>query len=379
MNIAHLLLGAAQEFRDVTALARGEQAYLSYRDFWRKVSVMSTHLRQRFGLDRGDRVAFAMTNCVESLEVMYAIWHAGLCAVPMNAKLHAKEFAFIVENSGAKLCFVTEDLAATIGDAAKEAPALKEIVDVSTRAYSFMEVGDPSLIADCEPTDTAWLFYTSGTTGRPKGATLSHRNLLVMALNYYADVDRPPAGSSMVHAAPISHGSGLWNFPMVARGVTQVFPESGHYDVPETVALMNRWPDCSIFLAPTMVKRLIEHGSVGDLEPGALKFITYGGAPMYVSDLKRAMEILGDRALTQLYGQGESPMTITHLSREMHANRQHPRWEQRLASAGIADTCVEVRVVDEEGRKVPLGEVGEIIVKGDTVMSGYWSNPEATA
>src|SRR5262249_22694020 len=105
MNIAHLLLGAAQEFRDVTALARGEGACLSYRDFWRKVSVMSTYLRTRFGLARGDRVAIAMTNCVESLEVMYAIWHAGLCAVPMNAKLHAKEFAFILENSGARLSF----------------------------------------------------------------------------------------------------------------------------------------------------------------------------------------------------------------------------------------------------------------------------------
>src|SRR5689334_7156250 len=170
MNIAHLLLGAAQEFRDITALAKGEQPYLSYRDFWRKVSVMSMHLRGRFGLSRGDRVAIAMTNCGESLEVMYAIWHAGLAAVPMNAKLHAKEFAFILENSGARLCFVTDDLASTIAEAAKEAPELKEIVDVSTKAYKFMEVGDPSRIADCDPTDPAWLFYTSGTTGRPKGA-----------------------------------------------------------------------------------------------------------------------------------------------------------------------------------------------------------------
>ena len=378
MNIAHLLLGSSQEFRDLPALARGTSPYLSYRELWRKVAVMSTHLRVRFGLQPGDRVAFAMTNCVESIEIMYAIWHAGLCAVPMNAKLHAKEFAFILENSGAKLCFVTPDLAATIAEAAKEAPDLKEIVDSTTRAYSSMEVGDPSPIADCEPTDLAWLFYTSGTTGRPKGAMLTHRNLLAMTLNYYADVDRPAPGGSIVHAAPISHGSGLWNFPMLARGSVQVFPESGHYQVPETVELMNRWPDCSIFLAPTMVKRLVEHGSVSDLKPGALRLITYGGAPMYVSDLKRAMETLGN-VLTQLYGQGESPMTITHLSREFHAQKDHPRWEARLASAGIADTCMEVRVVDEDGRPVATGEVGEIICKGDPVMAGYWNNPEATA
>jgi long-chain acyl-CoA synthetase len=241
-----------------------------------------------------------------------------------------------------------------------------------------MEVGDPVAMAEAEPTEAAWLFYTSGTTGRPKGATLSHRNLLAMTLNYFADVDRPPPGGSIVHAAPISHGSGLWNFAMLTRGSVQVFPESGKYEVPETVALMNRWPQCSIFLAPTMVKRLIEHGSVGNLRPEALRLVTYGGAPMYVADLKRALDLLGDK-FAQLYGQGESPMTITHLSREMHADRRHPRWEQRLASAGRPDSCVAVRVVDEVGRPLPVGEVGEIIVKGDTVMSGYWHDPEATA
>ncbi len=265
MNIAHLLLGSAREFRDLPALARGTATHLTYRDLWRKVSVMSMHLRGRFGLERGDRVAFAMSNGVEAIEVMYAIWHAGLCAVPMNAKLHAREFAFILENSGARLCFVTPDLAATIAEAAKDAPELKEIVDVTTRSYSFMEVGDPMVLVEAEPTDLAWLFYTSGTTGRPKGAMLTHRNLLAMTLNYFADVDRPSPGGSIVHAAPISHGSGLWNFALLARGAVQVFPESGKYEVPETVELMNCWPDCSIFLAPTMVKRLIEHGSASEL------------------------------------------------------------------------------------------------------------------
>ena len=378
MNIAHLLLGSAREFRDLPALARGTAPHLTYRELWRKVSVMSMHLRTRFGLERGDRVAIAMTNGVEAIEAMYAVWHAGLCAVPMNAKLHAREFAFILENSGARLCFVTSDLAPTIAEAAKEVPALKEIVDVATRSYGFMEVGDPTAMTEAEPTDPAWLFYTSGTTGRPKGATLTHRNLLAMTMNYFADVDRPPPGGSIVHAAPISHGSGLWNFAMLARGSVQVFPESGRYEVPETVALMNRWPECSIFLAPTMVKRLIEHGSVSDLGPAALRLITYGGAPMYVADLKRALDLLGNK-LAQLYGQGESPMTITHLSREMHADRGHPRWEERLASAGRPDSCAAVKVVDEAGRALPVGEVGEIIVKGDTVMAGYWNDPEATA
>ncbi|CAN5736789.1 long-chain fatty acid--CoA ligase [soil metagenome] len=378
MNIARLLLGSSRAFPDLPALARGSATHLSYRDLWRRVSVMSMHLRGRYGLKRGDRVAFAMANGVETIEVMYAIWHAGLCAVPMNAKLHAREFAFILENSSASLCFVTPDLVATIAEAAKEAPALKEIVDVTTRAYTFMAVGDPIAMVEAEATEPAWLFYTSGTTGRPKGATLTHRNLLAMTLNYFADGDRPPPGSSILHAAPISHGSGLWNFPLLARGAVQVFPESGKYEVPETVDLMNRWPGCSIFLAPTMLKRLIEHGSVSTLRPEALRLVTYGGAPMYLSDLKRALELLGDR-LFQIYGQGESPMTITHLSREMHADCGHPRWEQRLTSAGRPDSCVAVKVVDEEGRPVRVGEVGEIIVKGDTVMAGYWNNPEATA
>ena len=194
MNIASLLVKSAQAFPDVVALARGEAPHATYRAMLRKVSVMATHLRHRMGLQPGERVALAMTNGVESLEAMYAIWHAGLCAVPMNAKLHPREFAFILENSGSRACFVTPDLAEAIASVKDECPGLARIVDCSTRDYTSMSIGDPIAQHRALPTDPAWLFYTSGTTGRPKGAVLTNRNLLAMSQNYYADVDRPQPG-----------------------------------------------------------------------------------------------------------------------------------------------------------------------------------------
>src|ERR671913_209553 len=363
MNIAHLLLGSSREFSSLPALARGTASHLSYRDLWRKVSVMSMHLSGRFGLKRGDRVAFAMTNCVEAIEVMYAVWHAGLCAVPMNAKLHAKEFAFILENSGAKLCFVTPDLADTIAEAAKEAPALKEIVDVTTRSYGFMEVGDPIAMAEAEATDPAWLFYTSGTTGRPKGATLTHRNLLMASLSYFADIDPVMPQDCVLHAAPMSHGSGLYGLPHVARGAVSVVPRSGGVDGDEIAALLRRWPGMSFFAAPTMVKRLAGDPTMAPADLSHLKTIIYGGAPMYLTDLEDALAVFGPR-LAQIYGQGEAPMTITALSKADHADRNHPRWQDRLQSVGVTRTDVDVRVADEDGREVPVGDVGEVLVRG---------------
>jgi long-chain acyl-CoA synthetase len=378
MNIAELLLRAAQSYPDNVALAIGTTPHLTYRNLLRKVSVMATHFRYRMGLLPGDRVALATTNGVEALEAMYAIWHAGLCAVPMNAKLHPREFTFILQNSGARVCFATPDLVEAIAGIKDECPALERVVDTGSRDFRFMSVGDPVRLVETASDQIAWLFYTSGTTGRPKGASLSHRSLLDMTMNYFVDIDRPQPGEAMIHAAPISHGSGLYNFPMLLRGGTQVFPESGKYEVPEVIALIARWPGTSMFLAPTMVKRLIEHPDAGNIAPGALRTIIYGGAPMYVSDLKKSLDLLGD-VMVQIYGQGESPMTISCLRREHHADRDHPLWEQRLASAGPPQTCVEVRVVDEQGRSTPAGEVGEIVVRGDVVMSGYWQNPEATA
>jgi acyl-CoA synthetase (AMP-forming)/AMP-acid ligase II len=226
--------------------------------------------------------------------------------------------------------------------------------------------------------DPAWLFYTSGTTGRPKGATLTNRNLLMMSLSYFADIDPVSPDDCILHAAPISHGSGLYGLPHVAAGAVSVIPHSGGVDAGEIATLLARWPGMTFFAAPTMVKRLTGDPAMAASDLSHLKTIIYGGAPMYLADLEEALAVFGPR-LAQIYGQGETPMTITALSKADHADRDHPRSRDRLQSVGLTRTDVEVRVVDDAGNPLPVGEIGEVVVRGDVVMAGYWNQPEATA
>ena len=127
-----------------------------------------------------------------------------------------------------------------------------------------------------------------------------------------------------------------------------------------------------------MVKRLTSDTAITSADLSNLKTIIYGGAPMYMADLEDALAVFGPK-LAQIYGQGETPMTITALSKAQHANTTHPRWRDHMQSVGFPRTDVEVRVVDEDGRSLPIDEIGEVVVRGDVVMSGYWDNDAATA
>ncbi len=368
MNVAHFLFSNARRLPQAGAVALGARTVLTYGELSLRVTQLSAGLRTGLGLKPGMRVAIYMPNCVEYFEVLFAIWHAGLVAVPVNAKLHPRELAWILENSGAKACFSNADVEGV------------EAIDVRTKEFDLLHLDSGSGPAQVRPDDAAWLFYTSGTTGVPKGAMLSHRNLVFATQAYYSDIDRLFPGDSILHAAPLSHGSGLYALPHFAAGALNVIPESGGYDAAEVFSLIDAHRNVSFFAAPTMVVRLL--ASAAARPAPNLKTITYGGAPMYVADSLRAIALFGPR-LYQLFGQGESPMTITGLPQWCHAPdgkmRDHPRFLERLASCGYARTGVEVRVVDDDDRDLPPGEAGEIVTRSDCVMAGYWLNPEATA
>jgi long-chain acyl-CoA synthetase len=374
VNIALWLSRNGQSLPDAPALAVGRSITDTYGDLASFTARRAQALRSVYGLQPGDRVAIIAKNSRRYVKCLYAIWHAGLCAVPVNSKLHGEEIRFIVENSGAKLAFVSEDLAGTVGG---HAPAcLKSMIVIGGPDYERLTQGDPMPVAAVNPDAPAWLFYTSGTTGRPKGATLTHRNLSAMSYAYALEVDPILPGDPILHAAPMSHGSGLYIMAHVMRAGVNVTPESGAFEPAEIFDCIDHWQRLSMFAAPTMIKRLV--GAPGDCANHNIRTIVWGGAPMYVTDTIAALDRFGP-CFAQIYGQGESPMTITTLPKEEVGDRSHPRWLDRLASAGRAYSCMEVRIVDEQDRDVPAGESGEIICRGDPVMPGYWENPEANA
>ncbi|MGC1495082.1 MAG: AMP-binding protein [Sulfitobacter sp.] len=256
-------------------------------------------------------------------------------------------------------------------------------IRLKARSFSaaFNEILDTSPIAAVTPRasdDLAWLFYTSGTTGKPKGVMITHGMLLSMSLCYEVDADLVRAEDSALYAAPLSHGAGIYNLMHVRVGAQHVFPGSGGFDAGEILDLAAHFGSVHMFAAPTMVKRLTQTAKASEVRGEGLRTIVYAGGPMYNADIIEAVDWFGP-IFVQIYGQGECPMGISALSRADIADRVDPRWRDRLASVGRAQASVEVQIADAQGAVVAAGTHGEIMVRGQTVMPGYWNNPEATA
>jgi long-chain acyl-CoA synthetase len=379
MNIACWLAATAKLRPQAPALLTGFDLDADYKTFARRAAAIGAALRRDHGIAPGDRVALFATNCTQYFECLYGIWWIGAVAIPINAKLHGREAAWICSDAGAKFAFVSDDTLEALMEAKDDLLSAMATLSVDGAAFRAMREGEgtPNPLAR-EEDDLAWLFYTSGTTGRPKGVMLSHGNLVAMSMCYLADVDQATPHDASLYAAPISHGAGLYHFPHVRMGGRHVIPESRGFDPDEVLNLARQLDNVVMFGAPTMVRRLVEAAKRRGENGEGIRTIIYGGAPMYLADIREAIAVMGQR-FVQIYGQGESPMTITALSREWHMKTDHPRYLERLASVGPAQSVMSVRITDKDGQPLPTGETGEVEAKGTAVMLGYWNNPKANA
>jgi acyl-CoA synthetase (AMP-forming)/AMP-acid ligase II len=384
MNISKLLTKSAGTFPNNLAIVYGSRRF-TYAQFNSRVNRLANAL-YRLGIGQGDNVALLQYNYPEMLESMFACFKAGLGAVPINWRLHPNEFAFIIDHSEARAVILSPEFNESIVDIRGRIKKAQHLITLSGAEgehldYETLISKESEEFADAEvrDDDLAWLFYTSGTTGMPKGAMLTHRNLLAMTMNFYADIC-PGFGPDdvVLHAAPLSHGSGLYALPNIGKAAANIILESQSFDPDLIFKAIQDYRVTNMFAAPTMIKLMVESAAVDKYDHSSLRALNYGGAPMLAEDLREAMTKLGP-CLVQLYGQAESPMTITYLPHRDHVPDGTPEQMKRLSSAGFPRTDVEVTIFDPDDKELPPGETGEIVTRSDLVMKGYWRNTEATA
>lgn len=380
MHLSHLFQRSVHMHGERPALAITGSQSVSYASLNKQIRALAYWMRHGLGLEAGDRITLAMANSIEYAQTMLAAWHAGLCTVPINSKLHPNEIDYILRDSGSRACLTNASLYDGLRPVADAIEGLA-LIDVSASDYA--RALHEGLLMDSDAASgqssetPAWLFYTSGTTGRPKGVILTHANLVNMALNFYADVQPVCETDALLHVAPMSHGSGLYSVPYFIKGALQIIPASGGFDEAELCATMQSYQNVSLFAAPTMVQRLVKHIAAHPTTLPGLKCIIVAGAPFYVEDAKAAVHTIGPR-IAQIYGQGETPMSITAQAASQIAHAVEHNDEDFLGSVGHAQTSMEVRIEDGNGNPLPADGLGEIMVRGPTVMQGYWGNPQTT-
>ena len=412
-NLARLLTHTAQLFPDRPGLIQGESRW-TWGEIEQRVAAMTAALRA-LGLQKGDRILVHSRNHRAMFESCWVAFRLGCVWVPTNFRLAPPEVAYLASSSGA-VTMIAEDAFPAHVDAARAAsPALRHVIAIGRPregelayedlvAAHLTPLGDHSgRLADATAhahttraaitaaalapasahevvthDDPLWLFYTSGTTGRPKAGILTHGQMAFVVTNHLADlIPGTDENDCSIAVAPLSHGAGIHALLNVARGAATVLLEGEKMDPAVVWALIERHRVSNLFTVPTIVKLLVEHPAVDEFDHSSLKFLIYAGAPMYRADQQLALRKLGP-VLVQYFGLGEVTGCITVLPRHMHhADDAHP--DANVGSCGRPRTGMEVAVLDASGVLVPLGEIGEICCRGPAVFAGYHDNPEATA
>ncbi|WP_460959925.1 long-chain-fatty-acid--CoA ligase [Parasphingorhabdus pacifica] len=359
-----------------------ERTRRTYRELDNRVTRLANALSAR-GVRPGDRIAVMALNSLEVIEVYLASVRLGAICVPVNFRLVAGEVTYALSDSGAVVAITDSVHAETMAGAGANLPAVHTF-------FVFGDDGDPGehgaedyeeairtasgtyVEIDVDSHSPAFIMYTSGTTGRPKGAVLSHHNLLMHAFSTMVHLGTPNDDRVALSGAPLFHIAGLSGMtPSLLTGGLFVIMPSGRFDPAATVDLLEREGVSGCFFVPAQWQAICAVPGIAERDLSALRRVSWGAAPAPTSLLKKMIETFPHAAVVTSFGQTEcSP--VTTMLRGEDALR-------KIGSVGTPMLNVEVRIVDEEMNDVPQGEVGEIVYRGPMVMQEYWGKPQATA
>jgi long-chain acyl-CoA synthetase len=346
-----------------------------------RVNRVSTGLA-RIGLVKGDRVAILALNCHRFLELYYGVPQLGAVVVPLNFRVPPSELKYVIQHSGARALLVDQAFRPVIDQLRSELPGVHQFIhlgDSFAEGYaSYEQVLDNGSARfegpDPGEDDLVGLFYTSGTTGEPKGVMLSHRNI-VSNVDNSARVYQPRPDDIYLHAAPTFHlADAATVFSNTTHGIKQVFiPRFEPKALLEAVSVERV---TLLLLVPTMLNFVLQEPDLGQYDLSSVRQITYGASPIAPELLRRAIRTLKCRFF-QGYGLTEASPLLTVLKPEEHSLT--PGGSARLASCGKPVPGVDTRIVDDNGADIRPGEIGEVIARGPNIMVGYWRRPEDTA
>lgn len=375
MNAGYLLTRSAHYYPEKTAFVIDDLS-ITYKELNRRVNKLANSLLA-LGLKKGDRVGLLYANSLGYLEGYLALYKAGLVWVRLNSRLYPDEIKQMIIDSGTRALITAPQFIDLIE---KMNPPVEWVIQKGGPRIEydkFLESGseaEPDVNVTLD--DLADLWYTSGTTGLPKGIMLTHRNILTCTTMLLTDTYDIGPDDKLLTVGALSHAGSVRVLPFIARGATNYLHT--HFDPLRALKEIHQSKITDISTVPTMLINLMDHPERPNFDLSSLKRITYGGSPMAVERIKDAVKIFGP-ILIQSFGQAESIITITQLPRQEHVTNGDPDRERRLASCGKEYTGVQVRVVDEKDKILGPNEIGEIVTSSDLVMKGYWNQPDKTA
>ena len=353
----------------------------SFADVHDRVARLGAVLDAR-GVQPGDRVALLAGNATETIEAFLGCWWIGAVPCPVNTRWSVPEMVFALRDCEPRMLLVDAAHAALLAPL-REAGACPQSMALGGGHGPDAPPGCEPAMRAVEPrADGRWggehlaaLLYTGGTTGRSKGVMLSHANLWSSAMGRLADVG-PMEDAVALLVTPLFHVAAISRFlpHLLAGSTVVVLPR---FDPAEVIALIEREKVTDLPVVPSMLQRLLDDPAFVPERLRSLRRLSYGAAPSAEALLRRAQALLPWAGLTQSYGMTESSSTVVIST---PADHDEAGWRDgRARAAGRACTVVELRVADEQGLDVAPGEVGEILLRGPTVMQGYWNRPEETA